>query len=259
MEQVAMDAILAAACASQPANQLAVQPAAGGHRRQREVEVEAGQPQQQQQAAPPPRTLEDVVLLLGRLAITHDRELQDVKDMVDFVVVIRAEEINHSTRAIRAHWQTQRPAEGPHPLGSQRSVVFASLCDAVRQAVSGEALTDQNIRTKIHEAVAELMQSTTQRVDACIQRMTCRFKEPAPGKPWIWTLRMSLHADEKFSVAVRTLADFSVSEAMRPKGISIQPSRNKDGPTVKALEAWVQQKTGRRGRPATQPKRQRQR
>ena len=89
IEQVATDAILAAARASQPANQLAVQPAAGGHRRQREVEVEAGQPQPQQQAAPP-RTLEDVVLLLGRLAITHDRELQDLKDMVDFVVVIRA-------------------------------------------------------------------------------------------------------------------------------------------------------------------------
>ena len=32
MEQVAMDAILAAARASQPANQVAVQPAAGGHR-----------------------------------------------------------------------------------------------------------------------------------------------------------------------------------------------------------------------------------
>ena len=179
--------------------------------------------------------------------------------MVDFVVVLRAEEIKHSTRAIRAHWQTQRPAEGPHPLGSQRSVVFAPLCDAVRQAVSGEALTDQNIRTKIHEAVAEQMQSTTQRVDACIQRLTCRFKEPAPGKLWIWTPRMSLHAVEKFFVAVRTLADFSVSEAMRPKGISMQPSRTKDGPTVKALEAWVQQKTGRRGRPVTQPKRQRQR
>ena len=107
------------------------------------------------------------MLLLGRLATTHDRELQDLKDMVDFVAVIRAEEIKHSTRAIRAHWQAQRPAEGPHPLGSQRSVVFASLCDAVRQAVSGEALTDQNIRAKIHDAVAELMQSTTQRVDAC--------------------------------------------------------------------------------------------
>ena len=145
------------------------------------------------------------------------------------------------------HWQAQRPAEGPHPLRSQRSVVFASLCDAVRQAVSGEALTVRGILAKIHETVAELMQSTTQRVDACIQRMTCRFKEPAPGKPWIWTLRMSLHADEKFSVAVRTLADFSVSEAMRPKGISTQPSRNKDGPTVKALEAWCNRRQADEG------------
>ena len=84
-------------------------------------------------------------------------------------------------------------------------------------------------------------------------------REPAPEKPWIWTLRVSLHADEQFSAVVRTLADFSVSEAMRPKGISVQPSRNKDGPTVKALESWIQQKTGRRWRPVTQLKRQRQR
>ena len=37
MEQVAMDAILAAARVKQPANQLAVQPTAGGHRRQLEA------------------------------------------------------------------------------------------------------------------------------------------------------------------------------------------------------------------------------
>ena len=203
-----MDAILAAVRAPQQANQPAVQPATGsGHRRSREVEAEARQPLPQQQATAPPRSLEDVVLLLGGLAITHDRELQDLKDKVDFVMVIQFEEIKQSTRAIRAHRQSQRPAEGPHPLESQRSVVFASLCDAVRQAVSGESMTDQSIRTRTHEAVTELTQSTTQRLDECIQRMTCRFKEPAREKPWIWTLRMSLHAGEKFS---------TVSQQRRP-------------------------------------------
>ena len=108
-------------------------------------------------------------------------------------------------------------------------------------------------------AAATAASSNTAQNSGGRRRMSCRFKESVPEKPWIWTLRMSLQADSKFSTAVRTLADFTVSEAVRLKGISTQPSRNKDGPTVKALESWIQQKTGRRGRPVTQPKRQRQR
>ena len=77
-------------------------------------------------AAPTQRKSDDVLQLLAKLAIKHDRQIQEVADRSTFAVVAQDKDIKKALLDERKKWTDAMPRERgvPHPCGhSQRTVV----------------------------------------------------------------------------------------------------------------------------------------
>ena len=73
---------------------------------------------------------QDIVSLLARLAVRHDKQIGELTDQTTFAIIIREKTFKEAVLAERRQWQNQRSNEAncPNPSGSsQRVVVWARM------------------------------------------------------------------------------------------------------------------------------------
>ena len=77
-----------------------------------------------------PRT-EQITLALARLALAHERSIQDLEHRITCIIVVRALADKQEIETIRKNWKEKLdPDKKGHPWGcSQRALVFAKILE----------------------------------------------------------------------------------------------------------------------------------
>ena len=146
---------------------------------------------------------QDIVSLLARLAVRHDRQIGELTDQSAFAI-IREKTFKDAVLAERRQWQQQRPSEAssPHPSGSsQRVVVWA------RMLVQLEAGLEQ--KTGHPQTALQFLKSMSPAVvEHSIFRLKPKFNEPHADeqRPWVWLLSVGITASQQFREALAFLA-----------------------------------------------------
>eukprot|EP00746_Dinoflagellata_sp_MGD_P148396 gnl/MRDRNA2_/MRDRNA2_80611_c0_seq1.p1 gnl/MRDRNA2_/MRDRNA2_80611_c0~~gnl/MRDRNA2_/MRDRNA2_80611_c0_seq1.p1 ORF type:complete len:240 (-),score=49.20 gnl/MRDRNA2_/MRDRNA2_80611_c0_seq1:123-842(-) len=190
-----------------------------------------------------PSGIEEVVSMIVRVLISHERDIHELQDLDTVVFLVYSDQAKKEVKAIRDLWVSTKP-EGdnqPHPTGSQRSLIFASLITQLHQAYT--AMEDRSAPVvAARDAAKKLCDYETSDIDLNVFRLKTRYKEPLMGdkRPWAWQLLLSKQATRAFVEAVYAVAAYG----NRPEGIALQPSRSIDGPLIKALSAWLAKQSG---------------
>ena len=149
---------------------------------------------------------QDIVSLLARLAVRHDRQIGELTDQSAFAIIIREKTFKDAVLAERRQWQQQRPSEAspPHPSGSsQRVVVWA------RMLVQLEAGLEQ--KTGHPQTASQFPKSMSPTVvEHSIFRLKPKFNEPHADeqRPWVWLLSVGIAAPQQFREALACLAAY---------------------------------------------------
>ena len=174
--------------------------------------VTAGSEQRQRSSQP-----QDIVSLLARLAVRHDRQIGELTDQTTFAIIIREKTFKEAVLAERRQWQQQRPNEANslHPSGSsQRVVVWARMLVQLEAGLEQETGHPQT-------ALQFLKSMSPAVVEHSIFRLKPKFNEPHSDeqRPWVWLLSVGVTASQQFREALAFLAayDKTVHSSMRSR------------------------------------------
>ena len=196
----------------------AAAPAASGH-------VQAGTNSQGTQG---PADLLQVVTALARLGITHDRHLQEIENQITLTIWIYDATMQTELQVTRQAWVDSRLQGEPHTSGmSQRVVMWCKLIIALREAYAALKLEGGRGLTRT-QALSEI---TPNQIEQEIFRLKPTFREPLPGKPWIWNLVSTAAATLEFKQNFAALAAFGP----KPELIHVAPGLVRDGPIISTL------------------------
>ena len=190
--------------------------------------VTAGSEQFQRSSQP-----QDIVSLLARLAVRHDRQIGELTDQTTFAIIIRDRTFKEAVLAERRQWQQHRPneANSPHPSGSsQRVVVWAPMLvqlEAGLEQKTGHPQTALQILKSMSPAV----------VEHSIFRLKPKFNEPHADeqRPWVWLLSVGVTASQQFREALAFLAAYDTKFS----NCAVAPSKSQDGPLIDAIQGWL--------------------
>ena len=183
------------------------------------------------------RRSDDVLQLLAKLAIKHDRQIQEVADRSTFAVVAQDKDIKKALLNERKKWTDAMPKERgvPHPCGhSQRTVVWARMV-ATLQAQADQPSFQANPEAK--KALEYLIKMEPKMVDKNIFRLKPKYAQPHvdEDRAWVGDIVVGVAAENQFREALFEISGFDV----RFKGIKVAPARTEDGPLVRELEKWI--------------------
>ena len=182
--------------------------------------VTAGSKQRQRSSQP-----QDIVSLLARLAVRHDRQIGELTDQTTFAIIIRDKAFKEAVLAERRHWGS------PHPSGSsQRVVVWA------RMLVQLEAGLEQ--KTGHPQTALQFLKSMSPAVvEHSIFRLKPKFNEPHADeqRPWVWFLSVGVTASQQFREALAFLAAYDTKFS----NCAVAPSKSQDGPLIDAIQGWL--------------------
>ena len=185
--------------------------------------VTAGSEQRQRSSQP-----QDIVSLLARVAVRHDRQNGELTDQTTFAIIIREKTFKEAVLAERRQWQQQRPneANSPHPSGSsQRVVVWA------RMLVQLEAGLEQEMEHP--QTALQFLKS----MSPAVVEHSMKFNEPHADeqRPWVWLLSVGVTALQQFREALAFLAAYDTKFS----NCAVAPSKSQDGPLIDAIQGWL--------------------
>ncbi|CAK0847212.1 unnamed protein product [Prorocentrum cordatum] len=175
----------------------------------------------------------EVVEALVTLGISHERGLNMHTDRVGSMVVLRDEDLVNEVWDLRDEWRRAdrarkealpADANGPlpaHPMGSQRSMLFAAVCEAAAGKLQAG--------TPGHAAATQLAQTAPAELDSQLFRFKPRHEEPMAGRPWVWYIVYSIRVAPGFLDALASL------QAANMEGLRFGVLHTDDGPIVQWL------------------------
>ena len=181
---------------------------------------------------------QDIVSLLARLAVRHDRQIGELTDQSAFAIIICEKTFKDAVLAERRQWQQQRPSEAssPHPSGSsQRVVVWA------RMLVQLEAGLEQ--KTGHPQRALQFLKSVSPAVvEHSVFPLKPKFNEPHADeqRPWVWLLSVGIRASQQFREALAFLA----ASDTKFSNCAVAPSKTQDGPIVDSIQGWLKKGSG---------------
>ncbi|CAK0901540.1 unnamed protein product [Prorocentrum cordatum] len=225
---------------------------------------DAGMPAAQREVRAP-TGLDEVVNLIGRIVIRHDRSLQMLQDLNSVSVLVFHTGPKDKVSAVRKDWRDKKPETGPHPCGhSLRAMIWASLITELKTAHSAHVSTlkappvEQPVIDKAlaqGRALEELSKQVLSDIETAFFRIQPKFEDPLPEEDpaWVWTLTLSRQAPVEFIKLLAQVADFG----SKSKAIRLVHSRSEDGPQIQQLQASVGKGKGKGGGGQTGRKRRR--
>lgn len=179
-----------------------------------------------------------IVNLLARLAVAHDRSIQELFDCHCLALIVNGQDAQSQLLAARDQWRTQRPeVQGqPHPCGSsQRVIMYAVLLLQIKAAI--EKLPAGEQKTAAMSAVGKLNVLQGPDIEANVFRLKPRHDTPhAEGnRAWVWFLMFSSFANQEFKDGWRTLCAYD----LKLDSINVAPARSQDGPITKQIVEWL--------------------
>ncbi len=195
----------------------------------------------------PQGTTNDIIGTLARLALAHDRQLQELADRSTFIVAVKKLEDKKYVASFLEKWQKAKPSETgkPHPFGcSQRATVFTSLIKLFSDNLSKveAAGTENEEKSAANRAAGEAFKHLQTLTIPDIVQSVFRLKPKYPkyleedNRAWIWLLVIGVAAPAHFREAMVTLGNFHCTFE---KNLVMAPSRSQDGPLAKDLAKWI--------------------
>ena len=205
--------------------------------------------------------MSDIVQLLAKLAVTHDRQTQQNEASNSALFLLWDLAIKERVTHVADSWRAAAPAKkdgGPssaHPLGcSMRAVVHALLLDEARKLLqslekglpSGSSSNSGNqyqaSLAQFAEAVSSLAALPTKAVEEGLLRLKPLHRTylDTADRPWLWTMhfgyqtKQDVLADAWITIA-RVLNSFRDLPSWQKPSLEVRIPKVQDGPIVKEL------------------------
>jgi hypothetical protein len=193
-----------------------------------------------------------VVAALARLALQHERDIQDVKDLHDYIILVRGQDLKQRLDQAKQQWTQDKPEAGPHPKGSQRALLFAVIGVGLHRLLTQAA----DVPGPVMQAMQFLITQGAEQLDRNIFRLQSRHRTPVDDMPWVWQLTVSPNSSADFREAIYLLTHcHQLHSILKEAAVEMQPPRSgpRSGPLVQQLQAFLQggepkSKKQRRGR-----------
>lgn len=180
----------------------------------------------------------------ARLLVTHDRDMQELKDLNSVVFLVYGKAEKAECARVRKQWQDLKPESGPHPCGfPQRTLMWATLIKMLYEAYEAMPAPEaDSVEDRAKKAIFSLTQLPMPDAADMIFRLKPKHKDALDDdkRPWAWTLMLARGAKEE---TVQQLVA-ALAFGKKPKSITLLPQKSQDGPLVKSLTKFLQKGGG---------------